>query len=74
VFETEEVGEVGLKEVGDKFFKGEEKDAESVLGSNARIRADKAKQILRWIPQVGEGEVVEEIGRVFGEMFSTGKP
>jgi len=68
-FETEEVGEVTMNEAADEFYNGSLRDAEGVLASNSRTKADKARQILGWQPKHGEQAFLEEIEEVVAAMI-----
>ncbi|PMD64312.1 NAD dependent epimerase/dehydratase family protein [Hyaloscypha bicolor E] len=72
-FESEEVGKMSLGEAKEEFGYGSERDAEGVVGSSARIKADKARQLLGWSPTRGEGEFLEEIEDVVTAMFQQGE-
>ncbi|KAH7417372.1 NAD dependent epimerase/dehydratase family protein [Cadophora sp. MPI-SDFR-AT-0126] len=69
VFDTDEVGEVTLQEAADEFYNGNLRDAEAVLASNSRTKADKARQILGWQPKYAEQAFLEEIEEVVTAMI-----
>ncbi|EHL02054.1 hypothetical protein M7I_2009 [Glarea lozoyensis 74030] len=69
VFENTDVKTVEMKEVADAFYKGDERLAESVLGSNSRIKGDRARRILGWKPEFSEGGFEGEVERVVRELL-----
>ncbi|KAH7364128.1 NAD dependent epimerase/dehydratase family protein [Rhexocercosporidium sp. MPI-PUGE-AT-0058] len=68
-FETEEVVEITMQEAAEEFYDGKLRDAEGVLASNSRTKADKARQILGWQPKYGEEAFLEEIEEVVAAMI-----
>ncbi|KAH8757077.1 NAD dependent epimerase/dehydratase family protein [Hyaloscypha finlandica] len=72
-FDGSEVRSMSLGEAKEEFGYGSERDAEGVVGSSARIKADKARQLLGWSPTRGEGEFLEEIEDVVTAMFQQGE-
>ncbi|KAE9381141.1 NAD(P)-binding protein [Stipitochalara longipes BDJ] len=68
-FESSEVGSMNLGEAKEEFGYSSERDAEGVVGSSARISADRAKEVLGWKPERGESEFLEEIEDVVFSMF-----
>ncbi|TVY81723.1 hypothetical protein LSUE1_G002121 [Lachnellula suecica] len=59
-FETDEVVRIELQEVADEFYGGNLIDAEAVLGSNSRTKADRARHVLGWKPKRGEEDFLQE--------------
>ncbi|KUJ22707.1 NAD dependent epimerase/dehydratase family protein [Mollisia scopiformis] len=70
VFDTDEVASVTLQEAADEFYDGDLIDAEAVLASNARTKADNARDVLGWTPAFGESEFHHEIIDVVSNMAS----
>ncbi|TVY42566.1 hypothetical protein LSUB1_G001216 [Lachnellula subtilissima] len=68
-FETNQVTSIELQHAADVFFNGNVRDAEGVLGSNSRTKADRARRVLGWSPESGEEEFDSEIVKVVTAMY-----
>ncbi|TVY27422.1 hypothetical protein LHYA1_G004183 [Lachnellula hyalina] len=68
-FETNQVTNIELQDAADVFFNGNGRDAEGVLGSNSRTKADRARGVLGWSPERGEEEFDSEIVKVVTAMY-----
>ncbi|KAH6671352.1 hypothetical protein B0J14DRAFT_565025 [Halenospora varia] len=68
-FDSDQLAIIDLQEVANDLFGGDEKNAESVLASNSKSKADHARQLLGWDPRYGEEDFSNEIRNVDVEMF-----
>ncbi|KAG0651163.1 hypothetical protein D0Z07_2622 [Hyphodiscus hymeniophilus] len=68
VIDTPAVANISLEEVADEFFGGDTRDAEGVLASNSRTKADRARQVLGWKPTYGDEAWIQEIKEVVTTM------